>query len=127
MASTSRIDIKLNINPVARIEIKLNINPITTVVKIARRGGVVVQWCDVYIGRECKMGGWNLPCSIWHNPYKTGTLEERISKYREHIINNPVLMARLPELRGKVLGCWCKPGPCHGDILIELLDKYYPV
>lgn len=25
-------------------------------------------------------------------------------------------------LRGKRLGCWCKPGPCHGDVLAAWLD-----
>ncbi|WNZ62248.1 DUF4326 domain-containing protein [Myxococcus sp. MxC21-1] len=25
-------------------------------------------------------------------------------------------------LRGKRLGCWCKPGPCHADILAEWVD-----
>ena len=27
------------------------------------------------------------------------------------------------ELEGKELGCWCKPSPCHGDILIKLLKE----
>jgi hypothetical protein len=32
--------------------------------------------------------------------------------------------ARLPELRGKNLACFCKPGePCHADILIELANR----
>lgn len=27
----------------------------------------------------------------------------------------------LPELAGRDLGCWCKPGdPCHGDVLLTL-------
>ncbi len=25
-------------------------------------------------------------------------------------------------LRGKRLGCWCKPGPCHADVLAAWLD-----
>ncbi|MFP2906201.1 DUF4326 domain-containing protein [Pyxidicoccus sp. 3LFB2] len=25
-------------------------------------------------------------------------------------------------LRGKRLGCWCKPGPCHADVLAEWVD-----
>ena len=29
-------------------------------------------------------------------------------------------VADLHELEDKVLGCWCKPGVCHGDVLIEL-------
>ena len=31
--------------------------------------------------------------------------------------------ACLPELRGKNLACWCKPGePCHADVLLELAN-----
>ena len=26
-------------------------------------------------------------------------------------------MGALSELRGKTLGCWCAPEPCHGDVL----------
>jgi len=69
---------------------------------------------DVYIGRPSK----------WGNPFKSGrdgTLEEVLEKYRQHILSRPDLLAALHELEGKTLGCWCKPKPCHGDVLIELL------
>ena len=34
------------------------------------------------------------------------------------------VLARLPELRGKDLACWCSPdSPCHGDVLIELANR----
>lgn len=26
-------------------------------------------------------------------------------------------------LEGKVLGCFCKPGPCHGDIIVAWLES----
>lgn len=33
------------------------------------------------------------------------------------------IISRLPELRGKNLACWCKPGsPCHADILLEIAN-----
>lgn len=33
------------------------------------------------------------------------------------------LLARIPELRGKNLACWCKPGePCHADVLLDLAN-----
>ena len=35
---------------------------------------------------------------------------------------NKELMNSLSELRGKRLGCWCKPERCHGNVLIELLN-----
>ena len=33
------------------------------------------------------------------------------------------ILARQPELRGKHLACWCKPGcPCHADVLMEMAN-----
>ena len=29
----------------------------------------------------------------------------------------------LAELKGKRLGCFCHPQPCHGDVLAELADR----
>lgn len=72
---------------------------------------------DIYIGRGSK----------WGNPFeigKDGTREEVIEKYRTYLLNKPELLKALPELRGKTLGCFCKPKPCHGDILVEILDIY---
>src|SRR6185312_8586068 len=51
------------------------------------------------------------------------TREEAIAKYREWILTQPDLLKRLRELEGKVLGCYCKPKACHGDVLIELLGN----
>lgn len=71
---------------------------------------------DVYIGRPSK----------WGNPYKIGvhgTREQVIQRYKDYIRLRPDLMAALPELKGKILGCWCAPRPCHGDVLAELADK----
>ena len=70
---------------------------------------------DVYIGRKSK----------WGNPYKIGkdgTRKEVIEKYRKYILSNKELMNSLHELEGKILGCWCSPLACHGDILIELIN-----
>jgi hypothetical protein len=34
-----------------------------------------------------------------------------------------ILRARLPQLRGKTLACWCRLGePCHADVLLELAN-----
>jgi hypothetical protein len=71
---------------------------------------------DVYIGRPSK----------WGNPYvigKDGSREEVIKKYEEYILNSPELLAALPELEGKILGCWCAPKPCHGEVLLKLLER----
>ena len=72
---------------------------------------------DVYIGRPSK----------WGNPFKIGrdgSRQEVILKYKDMIISNTELIKQIPiELRGKTLGCWCKPDACHGDVLAEMADK----
>jgi len=70
---------------------------------------------DVYIGRPSK----------WGNPFvigKHGSRETVIAKYRKWLLGQKHLLADLPELRGKVLGCWCDPLPCHGQTLLDLLN-----
>jgi len=78
---------------------------------------------DVYVGRgRCPQTG---KLSKWGNPFeigRDGARETVIRKYREWIVTQPQLMAALPELRGKVLGCWCAPKACHGDVLSEMAN-----
>lgn len=71
---------------------------------------------DVLIDRTTK---WGNPFHVWEYGQ-----EGAVEKYREWIKTQPQLLADLHELRGKVLGCWCKhkPQPCHGDVLAELAD-----
>ena len=79
---------------------------------------------EVYIGRAVPRSGFK--ASIWGNPFKLGkdgTREECMAKYRAALLANPDLLSRLPELKGKVLGCWCAPEACHGDILSELANR----
>lgn len=80
----------------------------------------VVHWrkeqFDIDIRRPAK----------WGNPFKIGTdgtRSEVIEKYRNWLMTQPHLIADLEELRGKRLGCWCHPKPCHGDVLVELLQQ----
>src|SRR5690349_13440502 len=69
---------------------------------------------------------WGNPFRPWLGEGRRPTAEELAeshARYREHVLGSPDLMARLPELRGKVLACACRPGvPCHGDVLVELLE-----
>jgi hypothetical protein len=76
---------------------------------------------DVYIGRGSK----------WGNPYRlfpamgddAKRRTEVIEAYRRYILAKPELLAALLELKGKTLGCWCKPKRCHGDVLVELINN----
>jgi len=76
----------------------------------------------VYIGRATR-GGYKT--SKWHNPYPLRAEGDRatvLAQYRQYLLAQSALLAALPELAGKVLGCWCLPKLCHGAILIELLN-----
>ena len=71
---------------------------------------------DVYIGRP----------SIWGNPFVIGVDGDRdrvIRLYEEYVRGSPELMKALPELKGKILGCWCHPLPCHGNVLVKLIEE----
>ena len=79
---------------------------------------------NVYIGRNMSMYVPGATESKWKNPFsiKKYSREEVIKRYRKYIESSP-LMSELEELEGKTLGCWCAPESCHGDILIELLNR----
>jgi hypothetical protein len=76
---------------------------------------------DVYIGRSV-----GARCGPWGNPFIIGihgNREQVLAQYRDWLPKQAELMRRLPELKGKVLGCFCAPAACHGDILAELANR----
>lgn len=83
---------------------------------------------DVYIGRPSK---WSNPYTYIKDKqtlakYVVDTREEAIEKFREYIESGDGkhLLNDLHELKDKTLGCWCEPEPCHGEVLIELVERY---
>jgi hypothetical protein len=81
----------------------------------------LIQWARdnglyAYIGRP----------SRWGNPFVIGKHGDRttcIEKYRAKLIANAERVQEVESLRGKVLGCFCHPQPCHGDVILELLSE----
>ena len=107
--------------------------PPTRVVKLKRNRHGILQDCDIYIGRRCYMGGWKLEASeMWQNPYtrnNVGSVKEAIRRYEADLVADPIRMSALSQLRGKVLGCWCKTSPsvpCHGDVLVKWIHQLPP-
>lgn len=80
---------------------------------------------DVYIGRP---GKWGNPFTHLKTKtqaeFQVATRQESIDKYREYLLSNKELMAELCTLKGKTLGCWCKPKSCHGDVIVDVIEKY---
>lgn len=83
----------------------------TTVVNV--KGG---GQCDVYIGRPTK---WGNPFRFGHGQYSR---RQAVEQYKQWLLKQPQLLSMIPTLRGKRLGCYCAPLPCHGDVLAELAD-----
>ncbi len=74
---------------------------------------------DTYIGRG----------SRWGNPYRISPTMDRaevIKRYRAHlwwqIQTGAVTLDDLLALEGQVLGCYCKPADCHGDVIVKAIS-----
>jgi len=85
----------------------------TTVVNIKH------ETYGVFIGRP----------SIFGNPYiieRDGTRKEVVELYRQYFLlkvaRDEQFKKRILALKGKKLGCYCKPLPCHGDVIVEYLE-----
>jgi hypothetical protein len=75
-----------------------------------------------YIGRP----------SIFGNPFiigKDGTREQVIEKYSDclrHGINELNIIEAIKKLpEDAILGCYCKPLPCHGDVIIKIWEELH--
>lgn len=80
----------------------------------------------VYIGRRNMREG--LAQSPHHNPYPLAPGRERgstLDKYRAELstkLEDPEYRQQVKDLWGKILVCWCKPHPCHGDVLAQACE-----
>jgi len=96
----------------------------------------------IYIGRNMSTYVKGAYKSEWANPFtvkECGSNTEACKKYKKYLSKklkkDPLLRKQLRKLDGKILGCWCVEKPikakdkqskiiCHGQILMQLLDKY---
>jgi hypothetical protein len=71
----------------------------------------------VYIGRGSRYG----------NPFvvgRDGTREEVITSFEEYVESHAALQVMIEvELKGKDLVCFCKPLPCHGDVIDRIANE----
>ncbi len=79
---------------------------------------------DVYIGRAGKGED-----GYFGNPFRRepgqshgATLENFRVWFHKRVETDPVYRHRIHALKGKTLGCFCKPHPCHGDIIAQYLN-----
>ena len=69
--------------------------------------------------------------SIFGNPFiigKNGNRKEVINLYKHYARTNIELLKAIYSLPSEaVLGCFCHPKACHGDIIIELYNQYWKI
>lgn len=93
-----------------------------SVVANANQDKNLIQWAEkvgkaVRIDRGTKYGN---PFILPHD----GDRDYVCDCFRDHYLpNKPSILKDAPLLQGKVLICHCYPERCHGDSLIEMLDK----
>jgi hypothetical protein len=95
-------------------------------VSVARPG----PFCNPFTPKGCREAGYEgtedeirercvEAFRVWLGPHWRENWDGEESEKRRAVV-----LERLPELRGKNLGCWCKVGKkCHADILIEKANE----
>jgi hypothetical protein len=80
---------------------------------------------DIYIGRAGRGED-----GYFGNPFRMGNgasredVVRRFQKYfTERIEKDSEFKRRVLALKGKRLGCFCKPMACHGDVIADWLDE----
>lgn len=82
----------------------------------------------VFVEIDGKKERYPKTSSKWANPFKVKKEgRDKCLKLYENWIREKIEKEgteELKKLKNKVLGCWCKPEKCHGDILIKILNEY---
>lgn len=111
----------------------------TTVINIKRKNGYFRHPRYVYIGRP----------SIWGNLFThltflrsngltiVPTQEHAVIAFRDWVFGRKYthleqqrreeVLRRMSELEGKMLGCYCVPDPCHGNVYVDMLENGYEI
>jgi len=78
---------------------------------------------DVYIGRAGRGndGYFGNPFILSANEKRGSSIEKYRTYFYERMKTDDEFRNRINELKGKLLGCFCKPYPCHGDVIAEYL------
>ena len=80
---------------------------------------------DVYIGRDGKglNGYFGNPFKLLPGQESGDTLDAYSQYFFNKLENDPEFRRKVNTLKNKKLGCFCKPKKCHGDIIVEYLNK----
>lgn len=102
----------------------------TKVVNIKKSPYVIRHPEYVYIGRGSIYGNPFSHLDFGTSHVRVETREEAIGKYHMWLRGQihidelvPPSLDEIKQLRGKLLGCFCTPKGCHGDVLIGIINS----
>lgn len=79
---------------------------------------------DGYFGNPIRLGQQCPECRLVHI-----SVGDTIPCFERYFIRRIAIEAefreRALELRGKRLGCFCKPNPCHGDVIASWVNSWW--
>ncbi len=80
---------------------------------------------DQYIGRvgRGQDGYFGNPFHLGPGEKRGATIERYKLYFHSRLDADPQFKQRVLDLKGKTLGCFCKPHACHGDIIAEYLNN----
>ena len=80
---------------------------------------------DVYFGRARRgeAGYFGNPFRIGNGVSREDAVERFQAYFADRIEKDSEFRRRVLALRGKRLGCFCKPNACHGDVIADWLNK----
>ncbi len=79
---------------------------------------------DVYIGRKGRgeTGYFGNPFVLQAGEPRGSTIARYKAWFLKRIEEDAEFRARVLALKGKRLGCFCKPAACHGDVMAEWIE-----
>ena len=78
---------------------------------------------EVYIGRPSRFGNPHNLKGLGGDRQRAIELFEQTARQRIEV--DAAWREAVEGLYGKVLGCWCAPKPCHGDVLLKLAAELH--
>jgi hypothetical protein len=79
---------------------------------------------DAYIGRagHGKDGTFGNPFRLESQLSRHEVIAQFRAYFLDRVAKDAEFRRKVLALRGKRLGCFCKPAPCHGDVIAEWVD-----
>jgi hypothetical protein len=98
---------------------------------VAKIVNIKIHKCDIFVGRNRDISRFH-----WGNPFiigKDGDRQEVVARFKMWFLGlahqdieperRAWMVRNLFRLKGRTLGCFCKPLDCHGDILLKEANK----